>query len=64
MFKVHVKYRISDDARASFAQYQNKCYFLEKIILNSSLNSRKIIDNIVFEKIFDLFSLQKERLAI
>ena len=33
MFKVHVKYRISDDARASFAQYQNKHYFLEKIIL-------------------------------
>ena len=64
MFKVHVKYRISDDARASLAQYQNKYCFLEKIILKSSLNSRKISDNIVFEKIFNLFSLQKERLAI
>lgn len=29
MFRVHVKYHIFDDARASFAQYQSKSYSLE-----------------------------------
>ena len=29
MYRVHVKYHIFDDARASFVQYQSKSYSLE-----------------------------------